>query len=117
MLQFVCDYCGNVKHAEDTWMNGVAAENIGTQAARREVIIDPTWRYERVILPFAVHFCSLDCKDRYLAELFHKPTSLIDPEGLEVTSAADGRKVRAKRKPASGVVVKRTKVRKTVPQR
>src|SRR5664279_2865069 len=115
MLQFVCDYCGNVKPPEETWINGVAVENIGTQAARREVIIDPTWRYERVILPLAVHFCSLECKDRYLAELFQKPMSLIDADSIEVTSAPDGRRVRAKRRPASGVVVKRTKARKVAP--
>ena len=57
MLQFVCDYCGNVKQLRNLDQR-VAAENVGTQAARREVVIDPTWRYERVILPLAVHFCS-----------------------------------------------------------
>ena len=92
-------------------------KNIGTQAAGREVVIDPTWRYERVILPLAVHFCALDCKDRYLAELFQKPASLIEAESVEIVPLAEGRVVHAKRKPASEVVKKRTKVRKRTPRR
>src|ERR1700676_5065552 len=55
MLQFVCDYCENVKQPGETWINGLAAENVGTQAARREVTVDPAWRYERAILRLAVH--------------------------------------------------------------
>lgn len=98
MLQFVCDYCENVKKPGETWINGIAAENVGTQAARREVIIDPAWRRERAVLPFAVHFCSLDCKDNYLAELFNKPTALLEVEEVTTTSAGE-RVVRAKKKP------------------
>ncbi len=108
MLQFVCDYCGNIKHAGETWINGVAVENIGTQAARREVILDPAWRYERVVLPLAVHFCCLDCKDRYLAELFQKPLPLIEVESVEVKPDTGRRVIVAKRKPASEVTRKRT---------
>jgi hypothetical protein len=117
MLQFVCDYCGSVKQPEETWINGVAAENIGTQAARREVVIDPAWRYERVVLPLAVHFCRINCKDQYLAELFQKPASLIDPNSVDVILAADRRALRAKRKPASNVVEKRMTITKRKPPR
>jgi hypothetical protein len=35
MLRFVCDYCQNVKQPDEVWINGMAAENVGTQAARR----------------------------------------------------------------------------------
>lgn len=108
MLQFVCDYCGNIKHAGETWINGVAVENIGMQAARREVIIDPAWRYERGVLPLAVHFCCLDCKDRYLTELFQKPVPLMEVESVEVIPEAGRRIIHAKRKPASEVVKERT---------
>jgi len=41
MLQFVRDYGGNVKQAAEVWINGMAAENVGTKAAPREVTIDP----------------------------------------------------------------------------
>ena len=61
MLQFVCDYCESLRQPGETWINGLAAENVGTQAARREVLVDPAWHYQRAILPFAVHFCSVDC--------------------------------------------------------
>src|ERR1700761_4930514 len=99
MLEFVCDYCSNVKQANETWITGVAAENVGTQAARREVVIDPSWRYERAVLPLAVHFCSLDCKDNYLAELFSKPTSLLEVETVEEIPASARRVIRAKKVP------------------
>ena len=90
MLRFVCDYCESVKQPSETWINGVAAENVGTQAARREVIIDPTWRRERAVAPFAVHFCSVECKDNYLAELFHKPAQLLE---IESTRVEPGRRI------------------------
>ena len=90
MLQFVCDYCENVKEPDETWINGVAAENVGTQAARREVVIDPVWRRERAVLPFAVHFCCVECKDNYLAELFNRPSALLEWKARESSRLEDG---------------------------
>jgi hypothetical protein len=114
MLQFVCDYCESVRQPGETWITGLAAENVGTQVARREVLVDPAWRYERAILPFAVHFCSVDCKDQYLAELFQKPVSVIEVESVAVQQAGERRVIRAKRKPVSPAATKRTTVsRKT----
>lgn len=95
----------------------MAAENVGTQAARREVVIDPAWRYERAVVPLAVHFCCIDCKDQYLAELFQKPASLIEVESVEVNPVGARRVIRAKKKPASDVAVKRTIVSKKTQQR
>ena len=112
MLQFVCDYCGNVKEPAEVWINGVAAENVGTQAARREVIIDPVWRYERAVVPLAVHFCCIDCKDGYLAELFDKPATLLEVETAAPGPIAGTRVVRAKKKVVSQAVQKRTTSRK-----
>ncbi len=108
MLQFVCDYCGVVKEPAETWINGVAAENVGTQAARREVIIDPAWRRDRAVVPLGVHFCSIECKDNYLAEMFNQPTSLL--EVRSATLQSDGtRVVHARKMP----VVKTKVVRAT----
>ena len=108
MLEFSCDYCKNIKLPEEIWINGIAAENVGTQAARREVVIDPVWRRDRAVLPFAVHFCSIECKDNYLAELFRKPAELLEVDGAEVRP--DGRRVvRAKKKE-----VGRTKQTRTI---
>jgi hypothetical protein len=109
MIKFVCDYCENVKQADEVWINGVAAENVGTQAARCEVIIDPAWRYERAIVPFAVHFCSLECKDSYLAELFNQPASLLEVESVEVQPARQRRVVHAKKVPVGKPAQKRTR--------
>jgi hypothetical protein len=111
MLQFVCDYCENVKLLDEVWINGIAAENVGTQAARREVVIDPLWRNERAILPFAVHFCSVECKDSYLAELFNRPAALLEVQSVKVE--ADGRRVvRAKKKAISRAEQTRTSTHK-----
>lgn len=85
----------------------MAAENIGTKAARREVIIDPAWRYERAVAPLAVHFCSLDCKDSYMAQLFDKPASLLEVESVQVEPTTGSRTVRARKKPVTASVRKR----------
>ena len=108
MLQFVCDYCEVIKQRGETWINGVAVENVGTQAARREVVIDPAWRYERAILPLAVHFCSVDCKARYLAELFQKPPALLEMQRVELAKENEPRTMVVKKKPATQVLKKRT---------
>jgi hypothetical protein len=112
MLQFVCDYCGNIKEPAETWINGMAAENVGTQAARREAVIDPAWRYERAVQSLAVHFCSIDCKDSYLAELFDKPASLLEVKSVKREPASGTRIVRAKKMPITGPVRKRVTLRK-----
>lgn len=108
MLQFVCDYCENVKLPDEVWINGIAAENVGTQAARREVVIDPAWRRERALLPLAVHFCSLECKDHYLSELFNQPAVLLEVQSAEVQPGGR-RVVRAKKTPVSRAGERRTR--------
>ncbi len=113
MLQFVCDYCENVKEPDETWINGVAAENVGTQAARREVVIDPVWRRERAVLPFAVHFCCVECKDNYLAELFNRPSALLEVESARIKPSG-GRVVRAKKKVLDGSAQSRTRLHRKV---
>lgn len=99
MLQFVCDYCSNVKQPSDVWITGVAAENVGTQAARREVVIDRVWTYDRAVLPFAVHFCSQECKERYLATLFDRPSDLLEIDEVSAVPGV-GRVVKARKRPA-----------------
>src|SRR3954452_18407502 len=70
MLQYVCDNCGTVKGQRDNWILGFAAERLGARAARREVTIAPVWDENRAVQWFAVHFCSEECKDTYVARLF-----------------------------------------------
>jgi hypothetical protein len=70
MIQFVCESCAAVKQASDVWIVGLAAESVGVTAARREVAIQSAWDRQTSIHPLAVHFCSVECKDNYMARLF-----------------------------------------------
>ena len=117
MLQFVCDYCGNIRGPGENWINGVAVENVGTRAARREVVIEPAWRRERAVLSLAVHFCSVECKVHYLSELFSQPAPLLEIKSAEFEPAAGRRVVRARKKPASEVVRQRTSTSRRVGKR
>jgi len=74
MIEFVCDTCAAVKQPEDVWIVGLAIEAVGVVSARREVNIQSAWTREAAVHPFAVHFCSLQCKDEYTARLFAPET-------------------------------------------
>ena len=51
------------------WILGLAAENVGAVSARREVNILSRWAEAQAVHPFAVHFCSARCKDKYLKKM------------------------------------------------
>lgn len=70
MLQYVCDNCAAVKDEKDDWILGFAADRLGVRAARREVTISPLWDENRAVQWFAIHLCSEECRDEYLARLF-----------------------------------------------
>ena len=70
MIQFSCDWCSRIKGTREAWILGIAAETVGYTAVRREATILSDWDRERAVLPLAVHFCSLKCKDKYMAQLF-----------------------------------------------
>ena len=96
MIQFVCDSCGRVKEPSETWIVGTAAEAVGVTAARREVTIQSAWDRAIAVHPFAVHFCSIKCKDScsikckdsYMAELF-APDSAAEERIVERTAPAE----------------------------
>jgi hypothetical protein len=79
MLEFVCDTCSAVKQPDDVWMVGLAAEAIGTVSARREVNIQSSWSRSTAVHPLAVHFCSMRCKDEYMARLFAPEATVQAP--------------------------------------
>ena len=58
--------------------------------------VSRAWRRDRAVQSFAVHFCSLECKDQYLAELFQKPATLLEVE--EVAVVPEARVLRARKK-------------------
>lgn len=70
MLRFECDWCHRLKDTDESWILGFAAENLGVTASRREVTVLNEWDRERAVHPFAVHFCSVGHKDRYMSALF-----------------------------------------------
>src|SRR5881398_570356 len=55
---------------------------------RREVTIQSAWDRAIAVHPFAVHFCSLKCKDSYMAELF-APDSAAEERIVERTAPAE----------------------------
>jgi hypothetical protein len=74
MLQFLCDNCSAVKQPNDVWIVGRAAETVGAVSASREVTVQSAWDRSSAVHPLAVHFCSVQCKDGYLARLFAPET-------------------------------------------
>ncbi len=70
MVRYQCDYCEVLKEPGDTWILGFAAENVGVNAARREITIAPRWDEARAVDYLAVHFCSDECRQRYMSKLF-----------------------------------------------
>jgi hypothetical protein len=74
VIEFVCDSCRRVKDPDEIWILGLAAEAVGVTAARREVSIISVWDRERAVHPLAVHFCSEECKEKYIQKLFGKDT-------------------------------------------
>jgi hypothetical protein len=70
MLEFVCDTCHKRKKSGQHWILGLAAKNVGIRSEHRQIKILPTWRENLAISPWAVHFCSDRCKDKYMNWLF-----------------------------------------------
>jgi hypothetical protein len=70
MIQYVCEICSAVKEPEEVWIVGLAAEAVGITSARREINIQSAWNRPTAVHPLAVHFCSTQCKDEYMARLF-----------------------------------------------
>jgi hypothetical protein len=86
MIDFVYDTCSAVKEPEETWIVGLAVEAVGAVSARREVNI-PRWTREAALHPLAVHFCSIQCKDEYMARLFG--TEPVEEVVVESTGPAE----------------------------
>jgi hypothetical protein len=70
MIQYVCETCSAIKGPRELWLLGLAAEAVGVTSARTEVTIQSEWDSATAVHPLAVHFCSVQCKDEYIARLF-----------------------------------------------
>jgi hypothetical protein len=85
MLRFLCDFCRREKKQGESWILGIAAENVAPTAARREVLLASTWDPKRLCHPLAVHFCSQAHAERYIASLFDQMPGEIEEEVVETT--------------------------------
>jgi|SRR5581483_278479 len=102
MVLFACDWCKTIKHTGDVWILGLAAESIGVTAAVREINILVAWDEARACDRLAVHFCSLEHKEKYMAKLFQTEpaaASVID----EKATISSGRTAERKYMRSSGL--------------
>lgn len=90
MILFGCDWCKAIKEDGETWILGLAAESIGVTSARREINVMTSWDEAQACHPLAVHFCSVEHKDNYMAALF-------DTEPLPVETVVKTKATGAKR--------------------
>ena len=110
MIQYVCDTCSAVKDPEEVWIVGLAAEAVGITSARREINIQSAWNRPTAVHSLAVHFCSTQCKDEYMARLF-APEAPV--KGVAVQRAVPAEVVVERTVPETeSVVTKTRKVRR-----
>ena len=88
MIQYVCETCSAVKSPQELWLLGLAAEAVGVTSSRREVTIQSEWDSATAVHPLAVHFCSIECKDEYMARLF-APEGPVEEILVERTAPAE----------------------------
>ena len=112
MLQYICEWCKRVKQPGDEWILGFAAEKIGVVSARREITVSSAWNEAQAVHPLAVHFCSDDHKDRYVAALFD--TEPAHAEVVVETALEAGRHQRTTRKVVRMVAPVKTTKRSVV---
>ena len=95
MLRYECDTCHGLKIRGEEWVLGMAAENIGAVSARREISFEPEWDEEAAIHPLAVHFCCIECKDKYLKSMFGNNVARTDRRAIAIPKDASTRSARA----------------------
>jgi hypothetical protein len=116
MVHFACDWCSAIKRPGEVWILGLAAESIGVTAARREINILTGWDDTRACHPLAVHFCSVEHKDNYMAALFETeplPATTVIEQTTTVSPNRTSER-RYMRTASSGVVSTTKKKKKTV---
>lgn len=117
MVRFQCDSCGKLKEGNQTWILGLAAENIGVISARREISIASAWDRTLAVDSLAVHFCSDECRADYMSQLFGESPATLQGETTVTTrrlkrimpGAVVDTVVAEKKRPA---IAKRTATRK-----
>lgn len=104
MIRYQCEVCDHLKGPDNDWIFGFAAERVGITEARREITVVPRWDEMRARAELAVHFCSEDCKQEYMARLFGE----VLPESGSITKK---RAVRATPKKRAKIAARKNKRR------
>lgn len=71
MVKITCDTCGAVKPSNDRlphrdWLLGYDLQTESPRSLRRAVNFLDRWDDRRINELGAIHFCSVECKDKYL---------------------------------------------------
>ena len=107
-MRFVCDFCEKEKQPGESWILGIAAENVAPSAARREVLLASGWDQKRLCHPLAVHFCSRLHAENYIASLFGTPVPLAEETVVTTTLRAASPRV-TKRRVVRSITSRRVK--------
>lgn len=68
MIRITCDVCGAIKRGRQSeWIIGYDLQYDTPRAVGRSISFFPRWDDSRVLEHGAVHFCSPECKEQYVA--------------------------------------------------
>ena len=68
MVTITCDICGAKKTPREEWVLGYDLEFESPRSLRRAVTFLDRWDDRRIVELGAIHFCSLQCRDEYIAK-------------------------------------------------
>ena len=67
MVKVICDTCDVERNRGEEWVLGYDIESVSPNGVRRAITFLDRWDSRRMDELGAIHFCSLECKDKYLA--------------------------------------------------
>ena len=67
MVKVICDTCDVERNSGEEWVLGYDIESVSPNGVRRAITFLDRWDSRRMDELGAIHFCSLECKDKYLA--------------------------------------------------
>jgi hypothetical protein len=67
MVKVICDKCGVERQRGEEWVLGYDIESVSPSGVRRAITFLDRWDPRRIDELGTIHFCSLQCKNEYLA--------------------------------------------------
>jgi hypothetical protein len=68
MVTVTCDACGVERQPGEEWVLGYDIESVTPNGVRRAITFLDRWDSRRMDELGAIQFCSLECKNNYLAK-------------------------------------------------